>query len=80
MEFVYIVMSYPADSCYPYSRHVSDIAPTNIYAIYSTMSEAVASVAEIYKNGWMGVNKDTEVGIVKRKIDKRREFGKGASE
>lgn len=73
MKFVYIVMSYPADSCYPYSRHVSDIAPTNIYAIYSTMAEAVASVADIYKNGWLGVKKDTEVGIIKRKIDKRKE-------
>lgn len=72
-NFVYIVMSYPADSVYPYSRHVSDKAPTNIYAIYATMAEAVASVADIYKNGWMGVKKDTEVGIIKRRIDKRRE-------
>ena len=69
-------MSYPADSCYPYSRHVSDIAPTNIYAIYTSMAEAVATVASIYENGWLGVKKDTEVGIVKRKIDKRKEFGK----
>ena len=79
MKFVYIVMSYPADSCYPYSRHVSDIAPTNIYAIYATMAEAAATVAEIYRNGWLGVEKDNEVGIIKRKIDKRREFGQGVA-
>ena len=76
MKFVYIVMSYPADSVYPYSRHATDEAPTNIYAIYSTMREAVATLATIYDEGYMGVRNGTEFGIVKRKIDKRREFGK----
>ena len=72
MNFVYIVMSYPADSVYPYSRHVTDQAPTNIYAVYATMAEAVACVADVYRCGWMGLKDGAvEVGIIKRKMDKR---------
>lgn len=48
MKFVYIVMSYPADSAYLFTNHVSDEAPTHIYAIFPTMGRAVACVADIY--------------------------------
>lgn len=68
MKFVYLVMSYPADSCYPFSNHVSDEAPTHIYAVFATMSGAVACVSDIYAQQIMGVKHGTEYAIIKRKV------------
>ena len=69
MEFVYLVMSYPADSCYPFSKHVSDKAPTNIYGIYSNMSQAAGVVADIYARQILGVKHGTEYAVIKRRIE-----------
>lgn len=68
MKFVYLVMSYPADSCYPFSNHISDEAPTHIYAVYHTMNAAVACLGNIYARQILGVKHGTEYAIIKRKF------------
>lgn len=69
MEFVYLVVSYPADSAYPFTNHVSDKAPTHIYAIYSNMSQAAGVVADIYARQILGVKYGTEYAVIKHKVE-----------
>ena len=69
MNFVYLVMSYPEDSSYPFSNHVSDKAPTHIYGIYTTMRQATAVVADIYAREIMGTKFGTEYAVIKRRIE-----------
>lgn len=69
MEFVYLVVSYPADSAYPFTNHVSDKAPTHIYAIYSNMSQAAGVVADIYARQILGVKHGTEYAVIKHKVE-----------
>ena len=67
-EFLYMVTSYPKDSMWVFSNHVSNRTHWHVYAIYSSMEEAVACVSEIYKDQILGVKFDTEYAIIKKRI------------
>ena len=67
-EYIYIVMSYPEDSDYPFSQHVSSECITNIYSIHKTMHEAVTIVHEIYEEQILGVKYGREYAVIKKKV------------
>lgn len=73
MKFVYIVMAYPEDSVYPFTKHAKDRTYTHIYDIYTNMAEAVACVADIYERQTLGVKFGTEYAIIKRKVNAAEE-------
>jgi hypothetical protein len=79
MKFVYLVMSYPEDSAYPFTNHTSDEAPTHIYAVFATMGRAAACVADIYRRQIMGVKTGTEYAVIKRKVSDAEEEVPSAS-
>lgn len=67
-EYIYIVMSYPEDSDYPFSRHVSSECITNTYSIHKTMHDAVTTVHRIYEKQILGVKHGTEYAVIKKKV------------
>tara|TARA_R110000782_G_scaffold115564_1_gene205618 strand:- start:802 stop:1023 length:222 start_codon:yes stop_codon:yes gene_type:complete len=67
-----MIMSQPKNSVYLFSEMVDDAVPTNIYAVYDNIQEAIYELSDIYTNGLLGVRFDNEFVIIKHEVRSSR--------
>lgn len=70
-NFVFLIVSQDKQSNYIHSQMESEskkYGGYHIYSIYSNMKDATDDLHDIYVNGYLGVEENTEYHIIKKEV------------